>query len=134
MRFLLRLLLILLITWLTGAFLPQWPLWPMVAGAFGVGLLLSQRHRRSMFIRKKPPKAYAFWAGFLAVVIVWGWTLWQMDSANESLLSDRMAALLSQGSGGIQGIHLLLLTVLLGGLASGLGAMTGNLLGEAIKS
>ncbi len=134
MRFVLRLLLIALITWLAHMFLPQWTVWPIVLGAFLVGWVLSHKHKRSIFVRKKPPKAFAFWAGFIAVAAIWGILLWQIDTANESIMSTRMAALLSQGNESLTGLHLLLLTSVLGGLIGGFSAMTGNLFGEAIKS
>ncbi len=134
MSFAFRLFLIAGITWLVGWQLPQYPVWPVVLGAFLVGLLLSRGHRRSLFIRRKPQKAFAFWAGLLGVGVVWGLLTWRIHVANEGLLTEKMLALLTQGQPDWPGAVLVAATALMGGLLGGLAAMTGNLLGEAIKT
>lgn len=132
MRFFLRLILIAGLTYLLGWQLPQWPVWPVAAGAGLVGFLLAQSQKRSIFIRRKPPRAYAFGAGFLGAGAVWGLLSWRIDQANEARLSEMIAELLLQDAS----LHwvLILLTTLIGGLLGGLGAMTGNLLGEALRT
>lgn len=134
MRFLLRVILIAALTWLVGWQLPHLPVWPVVLCAFLVGLSLSKGYKRSMFVRKKPPRAFAFLAGFAGVSAVWAVITWRINIANNSLLADQMIDLLSQGGSDLPGTALVAATSLLGGLLGGFGAMTGNLLGEAVKS
>jgi hypothetical protein len=132
MRFFLRLILIASLTYLLGWLLPQWPVWPLPLGAALVGVLLAQSQKRSMFSRRKPPRAYAFWAGFLGSGLVWGLLSWGIDQGNAARLSQMVAEFLLQDPS----LHsvLVLLTALLGALLGGFGAMTGNLLGEAIRT
>jgi hypothetical protein len=132
MRFFLRLILIAGLTYLVGWQFPQWPVWPVAVGAALIGLMLAQSQKRSIFSRRKPPRAYAFGAGFLGAGVVWGLMSWSIDQGNEARLSRMMADLLWQDPN----LHwaLVLITALLGGLMGGLGAMTGNLLGEALRT
>jgi hypothetical protein len=132
MRFFLRLFLIAGLTYLLGWQLPQWPVWPVAVGAGLIGFLLAQAQKRSIFSRRKPPRAYAFGAGFLGAGVVWGLLSWRIDQANEGRLSEMIAELLLQDPS----LHwlLVLLTALVGGLLGGMGAMTGNFLGEAWRT
>jgi len=57
--------------------------------------------------------------GFLGVALLWGIAAFQIDIANEGILSARMEE--------IFGRNMLLLTILLGGLLGGMGALTGTL-------
>ncbi|MCI4666940.1 MAG: hypothetical protein MRZ79_02185 [Bacteroidia bacterium] len=139
MRFVLRFIFVGLIGFLCGSYLPQFPLWPSMAGAFLVGLLLSRKKKKWVFGKKQKP-TYAFLAGFLALLIVWGLVAFTKDSANASLLSEKIGGVFDVFLG-MEGEWLIpkpnmlvLITALIGGLAGGLSIMTGNLLGEAIKS
>lgn len=132
MRFVFRLLLIAILTYLVGWQLPQFSVWPVAVVALLVGLLLSQSQKRSIFSRRKPPRAYAFGAGFLGAGLVWGLMSWRIDAGNAHRLSSMMAELLLQHPD--QAWLLVLATGLLGALLGGFGAMTGNLLGEALRT
>lgn len=139
MRFVLRFILVGLIGFLCGSWLPQFPLWPSMLGAFLVGLLLSTKKKKWIFGKKQPP-ANAFLAGFLALLLIWGFTAFTKDAANASLLSEKIGGVFDVFLG-IEGewflpkpYVLVLITALIGGMAGGLSIMTGNLLGEAVKS
>ncbi|MEO0896402.1 MAG: hypothetical protein AAFY71_08400 [Bacteroidota bacterium] len=139
MRFILRFLLIGLIGFLCGNYLPQYILWPTMVGAFLVGLLLSRRRKKVIFGKKQAP-ANAFLAGFLALTIVWGASAFLKDAANASLLSEKIGGIFDIFLN-IEGewilpkpLMLTIITGVIGGLAGGFAAMTGNLFGEAVKS
>ncbi len=139
MRFILRIVLIAGLGFLCGTYLPQFPLWPTMLGAFLVGVLLSRRKRNWVFGKKQAP-AYAFLAGFIALALVWGTMALSRDTANASLLSEKVGGIFDVFLG-LEGewflpkpILLVILTGLIGGLAGGFSAMTGNLFGEAVKS
>lgn len=61
----------------------------------------------------------SFLFGFMGVFLLWGLAAYQMDAANESILSTRMAK--------IFGANMVIVTALLGGLLGGMGALTGTL-------
>lgn len=130
MRFLLRFILILATAYGLQLFLP---FWAVALAAFVVGLALSQRRKKRGY-GKVPPPAYAFWAGFLAVGLLWGIKAFMLDRGNESLLSPQIAELILGKPTGGGPLIMIGITALLGALLGGFGAMTGNLLGEAIKN
>lgn len=132
MRFFLRLILIAGLTYLVGWQFPQWPVWPVPVVAWLVGVLMAQSQKRSVFRRRKSPKAYAFVAGFLGSGLVWGLQAWQANGINGGHLSGMMADLILQDAG--RGWMLVLITGVIGALLGGFGAMTGNLFGEALRS
>lgn len=70
-------------------------------------------------IPQKPIKA--FLAGFLALFLFWGVYALILDIRNDHLLSQKVAMILPVGSG----FALILITALVGGLVSGLAALTG---------
>ncbi len=74
----------------------------------------------ALWIKIKP--GLSFWAGFLAVALLWGGYAAWLSWANEGILAARMGALF-----GLSGGLLLLVTALIGGLLGGLGALTGSL-------
>ncbi|MEL6672580.1 MAG: hypothetical protein AAFR61_10325 [Bacteroidota bacterium] len=131
MRFLLR---ILLIAGLGFLGLQFYDYWILVVVAFAVGLLMSQRRKRRMF-GKNPPAARAFLAGFLAIALLWGIWVFMIDGANAHTLSPKIFQLLTSmaEAPSYSSWAMISLTALLGGLLGGLGAMTGNLLGEAVR-
>ncbi|MDX1906687.1 MAG: hypothetical protein SF053_06605 [Bacteroidia bacterium] len=135
MRFLLRLLLITGLGYVAALYLP---FWSAAVVAFVVCLLMSRRRRARLFGRPKPP-AFAFWAGFFALAGLWGGLAWQINQQNASLLSEKIAGILLSAIPDVQlpvsaASFMILLTALIGGLMGGFSAMTGNLLGEAIKN
>jgi len=108
MRFLYQLLLIAACSYVLSLFMPWWSIF--LASAIG-GALIQQRGI----------SAYA--AGFLAIGILWFVQAYLVDQANHSILSTRIAALLSLPSS----MMLILITAVLGGVCGGLGALTGTL-------
>ncbi|MEL6192317.1 MAG: hypothetical protein AAFR66_09715 [Bacteroidota bacterium] len=132
MRFLVRIILIAGLAYLVSRYLPWWG--TAIVG-FAVGFLMSQGKKKRLFARKPKP-SFSFIAGFLAVALLWGLMAWWMDSQNGSQLSLRIAELLLQQSPPPPSASLQIvgITALIGGLVGGFSTMTGNLLGEAIKS
>jgi len=131
MKFLLRTLLIAGLSYF-GLKMFDW--WVIVLVAFVVGLLLSEKRTRRLYGKKQTP-AYAFLSGFLAIALIWGGMAWWMDSQNASLLSQKVFDILSAGMETSMPARwsLILSTAIAGGVLGGFSAMTGNLLGEAIK-
>ncbi|MEM7656576.1 MAG: hypothetical protein AAF399_10640 [Bacteroidota bacterium] len=126
----LRFLLILVLAYPAGVFFPWW--WAIVV-AFLVGLLMSEKKRRRVFGKQQVP-ARAFLAGFLALFLLWGVMVFWINGQNEGILAEKVAQLISANPP-ISGPYLLILiSALMGGLIGGFGAMTGNLLGEAMRN
>ena len=72
----------------------------------------------------------SFAAGFIGVFLLWvGYALY-LDSGNNYILSTKIATLLAALTGDSR-IGLLMLTGFVGGLVSGLGTLSGNLLKKA---
>ena len=76
MKFFVAVLLTAILAFLGGIYLPWWSL---VIAAFIAGVLIHQSAIR------------AYLAGFLGVFLLWAGLAWWADSANESLLSARIA-------------------------------------------
>ena len=106
MRFLLQFLFILLVAWILELFLNWWSI--AIAAALG-GLLFRSNAN--------------FLAGFLAIALLWLFTIWRLETASTSPLSDNVAALFNTDK-----TILTLITCLLGGLIGGMAALTGGLL------
>jgi hypothetical protein len=106
MRFLLSFLLIALLSFIAGLFGPWWLI---AVVAFLVILLLPQTAGKS------------FLAGFLAIFLLWSLLALIIDLKNDSYLSAQVAQLFGLGPASIL---LVLITGLLGGIVSGLAAMT----------
>ncbi|MCB0845474.1 MAG: hypothetical protein KDE26_19630, partial [Bacteroidetes bacterium] len=87
------------------------------------------------FTKPRPP-ARAFLAGFLALFLLWGGLAYGLDSANTSIMSEKISQIILSGAQPpISGAYVMLLvTGLMGGLIGGFSTMTGNLLGEAIRN
>ena len=83
------------------------PWWSIVIVAAIVGSIINEHAGKS------------FLYGFIGVFLLWGIAAYQIDSANESILSTRMAE--------IFGANMIIATAILGGLIGGLGALTGTL-------
>ncbi len=107
-RFILQFLLILLL-----GFLSQFTLgWNGVATAALVGGMVIFNKGLGSFV-----------AGFFAIGLLWFGLAWQLDSANQSLLSAKVIQILGLGSS----LQLVLLTGVLGGLVGGFSSLTGSL-------
>lgn len=108
MKFSILLISIVVLGYLSQFFFPWWAIVPI---AFIGGMVLA----------KNGP--HAFTAGFLAIFLLWAaQSLW-MSSANQGILADKMGVLL----GGLPGGALPWVSALVGGILSGLGALSGFL-------
>lgn len=72
-------------------------------------------------IHQKPLKSFG--AGFLAMFLLWGIMAMMIDSSNDHLLSKKVAEILPLGGSSFM---IIFLTALIGGLISGLAALTGS--------
>ncbi|RMG61197.1 MAG: hypothetical protein D6722_19965 [Bacteroidetes bacterium] len=131
MRFVLRILLIAALAYAAGLYLPWWS---VAIAAFLVGLLLSERRKRRVFTRKQAPPPRSFLAGFLAMALLWGGLALYAHLQNEGVLTSRMLPILMPGQDNPSPALLIGGVGLIGGLLGGMSALTGNLLGEAIKN
>ena len=104
----------LLLTALSGYLLPLFlPWWSFAISSFIVAI----------FIRQKPGKA--FLAGFAALLLLWGIYAIILDNANQHILSTKVAYILPfHGSF----VALVITTAVIGGLLSGMAALTGSYL------
>jgi hypothetical protein len=115
MRFLLSVSLILVFAFIAGLYLPWWSI---ALISFLVLLLIPQ----SIGI--------SFLAGFISIFLLWAGLALIIDIKNESILSQKIAALFSLGEASFL---LILITGLLGGLVSGFAAMSGSTLRLILK-
>jgi hypothetical protein len=114
MKFIVQLLLISLFTYLGQFFLPWWGLF-IAAGL--VGTLV-------------PAKGLTtFLAGFLAIAGLWLLQIYLIDAANESLLSTKVATIISLSSP----MQLILVSSLIGGICGGFAALSGKLFADLFK-
>lgn len=90
------------------------PWWGVILAAAAGGFAISQKG------------AKVFIAGFLGVSLLWLLQTWLVDSANNSILSDKVAGIFGLSSG----FMMILITALIGGLCGGFGAMLGRSLRE----
>lgn len=110
MKFFISVLLIMLSAFIAGLYMPWWSL---AAVAFLVGVLIYQRG------------LFAFFAGFLALFILWGALALMINIENQGLLANKIANLLPLGG---SALLLILITAILGALVAGLASLTGSLL------
>ncbi len=115
MRFLLSLLLIILLAFIAGIYLPWWSI---AIIAFAVALLIPQSIGKS------------FLAGFIGIFLLWLLLAFWIDSKNESILSQKISQLFSLGS---SSIALILVTSLIGAIVGGFAAVSGSSLRPATK-
>ena len=80
-------------------------------------------------ILQKDSVASSFAQGFIAIAILWIILLLYHNIPNHGMLADQLGKLI----GGLKGIHLLLVSTLIGGLTGGLGAWSGSLLRNVWK-
>lgn len=98
--------LIALLSFIAGLFLPWWTI---AVAAFLVSVLIPQKPLR------------AFFAGFLALFLLWGGLALAIDLANQSILSTRVAGLLPLGG---SSVALILVTALVAALVGGGASLT----------
>src|SRR5882757_7705601 len=109
-KFIVSTLLIGLLSFVAGLYLPWWGI------ALAAGLV-------SLVIPQRP--GTAFFSGFLAVFLLWGLLALSIDTANDSILSKKIAQILPLGG---SPILLILVTALVGALVGGLAALSGSYL------
>jgi hypothetical protein len=110
MKFIITTLLIALLSFVSGLYLPWWG---FALAAFLVSALIPQR------------PGVSFLAGFLGLFILWTLLSWSMDAPNNSILSKKIAVLLPLGG---STVLLILITALVGALVGGGAALTGSYL------
>jgi hypothetical protein len=110
MKFLISTLLIALLGFLSGLYLPWWGI---VLAAFLVSALVPQR------------PGLSFLSGFLALFLLWALLAWAIDAPNNSILSAKIARILPLGG---SSILLILITALVGALVGGGAALTASYL------
>jgi len=94
-----------------GSLFLSW--WIIAVVAFVVAALIQQHPLRS------------FLAGFLALFILWGSQAFLLDNQNQHLLATKVASILPLGG---SYIALILVTAFVGGLVSGMSALTASFL------
>ncbi|HVU53616.1 MAG TPA: hypothetical protein VHD83_01110 [Puia sp.] len=110
MKFVITTLLIALLSFLSGLYLPWW--------GFALAACLV-----SALIQQRP--GLAFLAGFTALFLLWAGLSWSMDAPNNSILSRKIAEILPLGG---SSVALILVTALVGALVGGLASLTGSFL------
>jgi hypothetical protein len=115
MKFIVSLLLTALLSFTAGLYLPWWSI---AICAFIVAILILQ----------SPGKA--FLAGFVGVFLLWFIFSLVIDSANDHILSHKIARIFPLGG---MSFLLVLVTALMGGLVAGLAALSGAYLRYATK-
>ena len=108
MKFIVSILLIALLSFALGLYLPWWSL---ALVAFVVAALIHQRAGK------------AFLSGFLGLFLLWGIMAFIIDANNDHVLSVKVAELLPLGG---SSFLLILITALIAGLVGGLAAMAGS--------
>lgn len=79
----------------------------------------------AVIIRQSPGKS--FLAGFIGIAMLWAIQAYLMNAANDHILSRKVAVLLPFGG---SGLALLITTAIIGGLVSGMAALTGSYFGD----
>jgi hypothetical protein len=110
MKFAVTTLLIALLSFLSGLYLPWW--------CFALAACII-----SALIPQKP--FLSFLAGFLALFLLWGGLAWGIDTANNSILSGKIAQILPLGG---SSLLLILVTAFIGALVGGGSALAGSYL------
>ena len=113
MRFFIAVLIIILLNYVLGMFLPWWII---AIGGFAGGY----------FIKLVP--GLSFLAGFLAGFLLWSILALSIDLSNEQVLSKKIVALFGLPEAWLMTV----ITGLIGGLVTGMGALSGALLEKHI--
>ncbi|TDH28024.1 hypothetical protein EXU57_06055 [Segetibacter sp. 3557_3] len=115
MKFTAALILTMLLAFAMCLFLPWWTI---ALAAMIVAVCIYQWPLR------------AFFAGFLALFLLWGMQSFFIDQQNGHLLASKVAQILPLGG---SPFALVLVTAFVGALVAGMGALTGSLLRRAIE-
>jgi hypothetical protein len=89
------------------------PWWSIALAALLVSVTIPQR------------PGFSFVSGFLGIFLVWEVLAWLIDFKNDSILSQKVAALLGLGH---SSILMIFVTALVGALVGGMAALTGSYL------
>jgi hypothetical protein len=108
MKFIIAIILTALLGYAAPLYLPWW--------SFAITSLVV-----AIAIHQKPGKA--FMAGFAGLCVLWGIHASILDSANDSILSEKVAYILPLGG---SSMILIWITAIIGGLVSGFAALTGS--------
>lgn len=114
MKFIISLILTALLSFGACLYLPWWSI---AIVALLVAVLIPQR----------PSKA--FFAGFIALFLLWGGLSFWLSSRNDHMLAQKIAAVLGFGNSYV----LIAITALVAGLVAGLAALTGSFLRASRK-
>lgn len=106
-RFIGQLILVIAFSYASQFILPWWGV--MVGSALATLLIYNKA-------------LSSFFAGFLGLGLLWFYLAYTIDTANQSLLSGKVAALFGLASG----FQMVLVTALLGAIIGGVSALTGN--------
>jgi hypothetical protein len=115
MKFIVSILLIALLSFAFGLYLPWWSI---ALVAFIVTALIHQRPLR------------AFISGFIALFLLWAIVAMIVDISNQHILSQKIASVLPLGG---SYILLILVTGFIGGLVAAFGALSGSYLRTVAK-
>ena len=114
MRFIIFVLLIMLLAFAGGLYLPWWEIG---IAAFIPGLIISLRGWA------------AFIAGFTGMFLLWGGLAFWISAANDNILAHRVSLLILKMD---SPLLLIIATGLIGGLTGGFASMAGSFLREAM--
>lgn len=106
-RFIGQLILVIAFSYASQFILPWWG---VIVGSALATLLIYNKALSSFF------------AGFLGLGLLWFYLAYTIDTANQSLLSGKVAALFGLESG----FQMVLVTALLGAIIGGISALSGN--------
>ena len=106
MKFIIKTVLICLLSWGMQQFVPFWGV--AIAGFFVSMLVKTKAHT-------------TFFSGFVAVFLLWFAAAYRIDQQTNSILTQRIADLFS-----LSPWLLMLITALLGGIIGGLGSLSGH--------
>jgi hypothetical protein len=115
MRFLISVGLIVLLAFIFGLFMPWWSI---ALVSFIVALIVHQSPLASFF------------AGFIALFILWGGLAWWINVKNQGILSVKIAMILPLNG---NTFLLILITAFVGALVAGFAALSGGFLHTALK-
>lgn len=115
MKFLLKAILIAGISYLLA---PCTPWFAIVGVGFIVGLTI------------RTSGISSFLSGFTGIGLLWLSFAWLIDTENQSLLSNKIAALFSLPAGW----YMMIVAAVVGGMAAGFGALTGHTLRNLIQA
>ena len=107
MLFIIRLLIIAVLSYLAELFFPWWS---VVICAFFVGAIMRTRGIN------------AFLSGFLGVGLLWLIAAWIIDAQSSAVLSEKVAAIFQLN----QSVLIIVITAFTGAIVGGLGALSGN--------